>query len=265
MPVTPTYPGVYIEEVPSGVHPITGVATSITALRRLRPARPGQRADDGPELPRVQRVFGGLWSESTMSYAVQQFFLNGGRDALIVRARTTGRWGHARHARNGHRWRRGAKNLTLERRTRARGRPTSRVRIDHDTKDKDETTPVLYNVSVKDVATGFVEVIRNLPLGARRRPRIIEQQSRARATTTPDGASRRAHGRPSGDDPFDPAVATRFSSMSAGEDGTHSGEADLVPARTTGTGCTPLHAPISSTSSASHRSSMRATRALDGC
>ena len=32
MPVTPTYPGVYIEEVKSSVHPITGVATSITAF-----------------------------------------------------------------------------------------------------------------------------------------------------------------------------------------------------------------------------------------
>lgn len=29
MPVTTTYPGVYIEELPSGVHTITGVATSI--------------------------------------------------------------------------------------------------------------------------------------------------------------------------------------------------------------------------------------------
>jgi uncharacterized protein len=29
MPVTPTYPGVYIEEIPRGVHTITGVATSM--------------------------------------------------------------------------------------------------------------------------------------------------------------------------------------------------------------------------------------------
>jgi phage tail sheath protein FI len=38
MPVTPTYPGVYIEEVPSEVRTITGVATSITAFigRALR-------------------------------------------------------------------------------------------------------------------------------------------------------------------------------------------------------------------------------------
>lgn len=32
MPVTPTYPGIYIEEIPNGVRTITGVATSITAF-----------------------------------------------------------------------------------------------------------------------------------------------------------------------------------------------------------------------------------------
>ena len=32
MPVTPTYPGVYIQELTSPVHTITGVATSIAAF-----------------------------------------------------------------------------------------------------------------------------------------------------------------------------------------------------------------------------------------
>jgi len=32
MPITPTFPGVYVEEIPSGVHTITGVATSIAAF-----------------------------------------------------------------------------------------------------------------------------------------------------------------------------------------------------------------------------------------
>ena len=32
MPSTLTYPGVYLEEIPSGVRTITGVATSITAF-----------------------------------------------------------------------------------------------------------------------------------------------------------------------------------------------------------------------------------------
>lgn len=32
MPSTFTYPGVYVEELPGGVHTITGVATSIAAF-----------------------------------------------------------------------------------------------------------------------------------------------------------------------------------------------------------------------------------------
>ena len=32
MPTTVSYPGVYVEEIPSGVRTITGVATSITAF-----------------------------------------------------------------------------------------------------------------------------------------------------------------------------------------------------------------------------------------
>ena len=32
MPTTPTYPGVYIEEVPSGVRTIVGVSTSVAAF-----------------------------------------------------------------------------------------------------------------------------------------------------------------------------------------------------------------------------------------
>lgn len=85
MPVTTSYPGVYIEEVPSGVRTITGVATSITAFVG--------RTWRGPtgEPVRVQsfgeylRAFGGLWTGSTVSYAVQHYFLNGGGDAIVVR------------------------------------------------------------------------------------------------------------------------------------------------------------------------------------
>src|SRR5450432_4235923 len=32
-----------------------------------------------------QQIFGGLWQPSTVSYAVEQFFENGGREALVVR------------------------------------------------------------------------------------------------------------------------------------------------------------------------------------
>ena len=86
MPTLATYPGVYIEEVPSGVRTITGVATSITAfVGRARkgpidePLRIQSAADYG-------RRFGGLDLECPMSYAVQHYFLHGGSDAIIIRA-----------------------------------------------------------------------------------------------------------------------------------------------------------------------------------
>ena len=44
MPVNPTFPGVYIEEIPSGVHTITGVATSIGAFIDFFSQGPQDRA-----------------------------------------------------------------------------------------------------------------------------------------------------------------------------------------------------------------------------
>ena len=85
MPVLTTYPGVYIEEIPSGVHTITGVATSITAFigRALR--GPVDQQTPITSFADYERTFGGLWPKSPMSYAVQDFFLNGGSQAIIVR------------------------------------------------------------------------------------------------------------------------------------------------------------------------------------
>lgn len=85
MPVTPTYPGVYIEEVPSGVRTITGVATSITAFI----GRAARGPDNEPKIINnwgdFERHFGGLRVDYPMSYAVRDFFANGGNQAIIVR------------------------------------------------------------------------------------------------------------------------------------------------------------------------------------
>jgi len=85
MPATLTYPGVYIEEIPSGVRTITGVATSIMAFvgRALR--GPVNEPTTVNNFGDFERAFGGLWTESMMSYAVRDFFLNGGGQAVIVR------------------------------------------------------------------------------------------------------------------------------------------------------------------------------------
>jgi len=76
---------VYIEELPSGVHTITGVATSITAFigRALR--GPVNKATTIESYADFERIFGGLWLESTLGHAVQDFYLNGGSQAVIVR------------------------------------------------------------------------------------------------------------------------------------------------------------------------------------
>lgn len=85
MPVQPTYPGVYIEELPSQVRTITGVATSITAFigRTLR--GPLNKAVTLNSFADFQRNFGGLWVKSMVSYAVKDFYSNDGNRAVMVR------------------------------------------------------------------------------------------------------------------------------------------------------------------------------------
>ena len=85
MATTPTYPGVYIEEVPSGVRTITGVATSITAFVGRARRGPVNKSVMIHNISEFVRGFGGLWSESPMSYAVRDFYLNRGSTAIIVR------------------------------------------------------------------------------------------------------------------------------------------------------------------------------------
>ena len=85
MPVQPTYPGVYIEEIPSGVRTITGVSTSVAAFVGSAKRGPINRAVHILSYADFERAFGGLDAGSEMSYGVRQFFLNGGTDAWIVR------------------------------------------------------------------------------------------------------------------------------------------------------------------------------------
>ncbi len=85
MPVTVSYPGVYIEEIPSGVRTITGVATSITAFIGWSARGPVDRAQRVLSWPDFERSFGGLDSRSLLGYAVYQFFGNGGSDAYVIR------------------------------------------------------------------------------------------------------------------------------------------------------------------------------------
>src|SRR5690349_2679675 len=85
MPPTLTYPGVYVEELRSGVRTITGVSTSVTAFVGSASRGPIDRAVRLLSFADFERAFGGLAVDSDLSYAVRQFFLNGGSDAWAIR------------------------------------------------------------------------------------------------------------------------------------------------------------------------------------
>ncbi len=69
-------PGRAIERVPAGVTAFIG--------RTLK--GPVARPVAVRSVAAFQQIFGGLWQPSCLSYAVDQFFENGGREAVIVRA-----------------------------------------------------------------------------------------------------------------------------------------------------------------------------------
>ncbi len=80
-----TYPGVYVEEISSGQHTITGVATSIAAFVGWTNQGPVGTATMVESWAQYQLLFGGLIPGNLLGYAVYQFFGNGGSQAYIVR------------------------------------------------------------------------------------------------------------------------------------------------------------------------------------
>src|SRR5450756_1218686 len=89
MAVNPTFPGVYIEELPSGVRTIVGVATSIAAFVGWATQGPTDEAVLVLSWADYERTFGGLDTRSYLGYAVYQFFSNGGAQAYIIRLAAT--------------------------------------------------------------------------------------------------------------------------------------------------------------------------------
>lgn len=146
MPISPTYPGVYIEEVPSGIRTITGVATSITAFIGRARRGPGDEPTRIQSFSDYERIFGRLWAESTMSYAVSHYFLHGGTDALIVRVHNGA--GTATLTLPA-----GAETLTLAATSPGAWGNNLKATVDHETRDKDELAPDthLFNLKIEEL------------------------------------------------------------------------------------------------------------------
>jgi phage tail sheath protein FI len=85
MPATLTYPGVYIQEIPSGSRTITGVATAVAAFVGRASRGPVDEPVRITSLAEFERTFGGLERTSGLGYAVRDFYLNGGNLAVVVR------------------------------------------------------------------------------------------------------------------------------------------------------------------------------------
>jgi Bacteriophage tail sheath protein len=93
MPVQTSYPGIYIEELPSSAHTITAAPTSITVFVgythpfKTNPNNWGQ-AIEIFSYADYEREFGGSYEsgliDSNVADAVNMFFLNGGSDAFVV-------------------------------------------------------------------------------------------------------------------------------------------------------------------------------------
>ena len=77
--------GVELPQQSRNCHAIERVPTAVTAfVGRTLKGPVGQPLAVG-SFAEFQQHFGGLWQPSTLSYAVEQFFENGGREARIVR------------------------------------------------------------------------------------------------------------------------------------------------------------------------------------
>lgn len=85
MSITPTFPGVYITEVPSGNRALNGVATSITAFVGAARRGPVDHPVAISNFTDFGRVFGSLDRRYGLGYAVRDFYLSGGGPALVVR------------------------------------------------------------------------------------------------------------------------------------------------------------------------------------
>src|SRR4029077_11155428 len=177
MPVNPTYPGVYVEEIPSGVRTILGVPTSITAFlgRALR------GPVDEPVILNgygdFERIFGGLWTGSRLGFAVQDYFLNGGGQAIVVRVTGAGSSvAVPEDAEHG---------LFLEASSEGTWANQLRARVDTDVLQASaEALGVdladLFNLTLHDNAPGETETFPNVTFvdGPRRLDRILKANSR---------------------------------------------------------------------------------------
>ena len=171
MPVATTYPGVYIEEIPSGVRTISGVATSITAFIGRTPRGPLDQPIRINSFGDFERVFGGLDAGFPLTYSVRDFYRNGGSQGLIVRLNSGGAAAEFDLPPT-------TDPLSLVAASPGTWANTLSATVDHVTVDPTDTT--LFNLRITDAAGTELETYLNLSVtdtDPRYVVRVLEQRS----------------------------------------------------------------------------------------
>lgn len=186
MPVNLSYPGVYVQEIASGVRTVAGVPTSIAGFVGRASRGPVNAPTSCFNFGEFTRRFGGLWSNGPMSYTVDDFYANGGGQceivrlfkqtaddndgiavlaigALELRAASPGSWGNKLKG-----------TATHPSATDPDGAAAAAAKYGLTVND-------LFDLRIEDTGTGAVEVYRNLTVapagGERRFDRLLAEQS----------------------------------------------------------------------------------------
>lgn len=228
MPAQLTYPGVYIEEVPSAVRTIMGVATSIAAFVGRTARGPVNEPFMVTSFGDFERRFGGLTRLSTLPFAVRDFFNNGGRQAIVVRLYKAGADPESATL--------DVNGLLLQAASPGSWANALRARVEFGTglvsPDLAEqwapefpgiTEDDLFNLIVRDTApAGATEEYRNVTVvdSPRRIDTILENQSRLVVTNGPLAFPTATHPAPGpGQDIWDPTLSLSVGIDVPGSDG----------------------------------------------
>jgi uncharacterized protein len=184
MAVRPDYPGVYVQEAPSGVHTISGVATSVAAFVGMCPEGPVNVPTRIFSYREFEGLFGGEARVGELPDQVRQFFLNGGGTAWIVRNARNALDGAALVARSTLLAEDLERVLVVRAKDAGSGGNALRVEIDYETASPERT----FNLTVfrhvlksdgsieRNSETTFTELTMD-PTSLRYAPRIITEQS----------------------------------------------------------------------------------------
>jgi phage tail sheath protein FI len=230
MPVAVSYPGVYVEEAPRGAHTITGVDTSIAAFIGRAVMGPVGEPATINSFADFERSFGGLNFDCPMSYAIRDFFQNGGNKAVIVRL----------YKQDGNKATKATirilgkdqpKPLVLEARTEGAWGNMLRARIDYQVSDEVAqkyglTKDDLFNLTIRKMPKGPEESFLNVAIkeSPRRLDRVLATESAlvevqdAANMDFPGAHADPDPGKSVWDDTTDPAKATSTKVVLGGAD-----------------------------------------------